>query len=284
MAQGNGHSSHPPGSGDQAPPDHPLADTTFDFPVFLETIKLTFERFKESPASTVLLWACVLWAVWASMMGGLTAMSSWAPSAIEFILGCLSILVGCVEFALTPIVTILFLGIQAVLYKPVAQRMFDRSASVGSPRSLVTSNLGTMLKAIITILPMVLFMCCPPLGLLASLAFGQAPYLVVVHNQGIVEAFKTSLERAKTHWHVLVMAMGLMFGALCVAAVVAVPLAVVAFVAGFISDAFYALLSPFYYIIPGFIAAVAGFVISAAAFVTIDELEGLATIDDPLDE
>ncbi len=259
--------------------DHPLADNQFDFQEFIERLRIVGTRFKDSPLLQIFIAIAVFWAMWSFLFGGINAIQAASPSAIAFLLGLVACLAYFVRWALTPIFMIFFMGFEAVLFKPMAKRVFDSSAELQGPVELAKSELGNFFKALLSILPIVLTACCAPLSWVAAFFLGQAPYLVVVRDYEVVDALKESFERSKRHWHVLVMAIIFMVVLCCIAAAIAIPLAMLSFGAGLIHSALGALLWPLPFMVLVILLMVGGFVITVTAFTTIDELEGLDTMD-----
>ena len=272
-----------PAGASEASLDHPFADNQFDFGEFIDRLRLAGRRFKDSSLLQVFIGIVILYMIWAFFYGGLNSVVALAPGPLEFILGFIGFLLGCITWAITPLLVIVLAGLQVTFYRPMSKLLFDRSTELPGPVELAKEGLSDFFKAVVTILPMIVTLCCPPLSWAAAFFLGQAPYLVVVRDYAIGDAFRESFERSKRHWHVLVMAILLMIAVAGVAALLATPLLVLGFVGGMIHAAVGALLWPLPYLAVFVATIIGGFIISTTAFASIDELEGLATIDPDLE-
>lgn len=256
---------------------HPLADNNFDVNAFADVLKLTFNRLKDGPVLIALVGLASISLLWSLMTGGIEFIAYLiAGGTVASILSIMGTVVGILMAPLFFVVTIA----QWALYRPAAHSLFDGSIEVSNPVDVIKSTTGVMIPVGVTMIivsvgsTIGLVFCILP-GLAIGFLFIQAPYLAAVHDRGVVDALKESFERGKKHWHVVVMAVALMF---VVAAASGMIYGCVGTVVGFIG-AINLFAAPVLQWLSTTLLAVAGFVIYTGAFATIDELEGIATIE-----
>lgn len=257
---------------------HPLGNGQFDFGAFIDVTKLVFNRIKDGPILKLIIGLTAVWLLIDLFGGLLMSVTHFVPGA-GMVLG---ILIMIMTILLYP-VYLLAMAVVYSLYKPTAQQVFHGPSHLGSPIELMKSTFGNLIQVFVTMLLLgvtigVGVLCCVIPGIIAGVLFGQAPYLVATRDQGIIESFQLSFERAKRHWNVLAI-MFIIWIAVVVGAVLFT--VITSLVLGVISSFF----APIGYLgqpviswIFSAVTLVIYFLVSSAAFTTIDELEGLDTI------
>ena len=272
------HDPHEGVEGFQAPTrpedhSHPLADNNFDVGAFFEILKTTAMRLKDSPVLIAVIGLAAISLAWGLLAG--TAQMFTAFIAGDAGAGAVGMLFWFLGVLLYPVmlgVTVL----QATLYRPASQLMFDGSIEIASPIDLIKANLGLALPLALTmfLLFMVtgigMLMCILP-GIVAAVLFCQAPYLVAVRGVGVIDAFKKSMERTMAHWHIVAMVIGvnLMVG-IAMSAITGCG----SFITGFMGPLAY-LAQPILSWVGTTTIVIVGFIVTIAGFGTIDELDGI---------
>ncbi len=256
---------------------HPLADNELDVNAFVDAIKLTFERLKETPIFVVLIGLSAISLLWALFSGSvqfiaMLTMGDLGSGAVRFLLSGLGILL----FPLLVLVSV----VQVTLFRPASRAVFEDGIDIDEPLALVKSTTDIVLPVgltfvIVSIGTAIGLPCCLVPGLAIAFFFSQAPYLVAARDRGIVDAFKESANRAMEHWNVMAMAIGMNF---VVVAMLGVVIGCGMAIGGALGSFGY-LVDPVIQWVGTTIAVIIGLVISTAAFTTIDELQGLETIE-----
>ncbi len=256
---------------------HPLADHEFDVGFYFETLKLALMRLKEGPVLKAVALLSIPALLWALLEGGVHSIG--VMFGVDLFTG---LLIGAMSILLIP-VWIAINALQLTLYRPGSHQFFTDQVPARSPVELVKEGVGDFVKALVTYLGLAVAttlgaFCCLLPGLVAAFFLGQAPYLAIVRGHGIGEAFSGSIDRAKNHWHVMVMGIGTMLVFAVATGIVMAILGGGAWLAlvvwqplGLMAQAVVQWLGILVY-------AIGAFVITLTTFGLIDELEGLDEI------
>lgn len=274
--------AQPEGSGAAAVPAtagaHPLANNNFDFAAFIDIVKLTGQRGLQGPVIKAFVAVSAIWLAW-DLFAGMAATVGYLAG----IAGLVSLATGLLGLLLIPLYFVTG-AIQLALYRPMSRQMFEPNVDQGSIGDVLKSTTGNFVMALVAMLALTATVglgmaCCILPGIIAGFLFSQAPYLVVARDYGIIDAFTESFERTKRHWHVIAMTFGLWLGILVIAAIIGGPLTLIVNIAGGAWAPIAYMASPVVSWIIGILASIGGFVLFTAACVTIDELDGLETIE-----
>lgn len=255
----------------QAPSNHPLGNNQFDFGAFLEVVRFTFETAKGTPVLKAVVGLALVYLALSLVQGFFQAGAQMTGDGIGMLFGLASMAVGL----LTMGVGVAVAAFQYSLYQPLTEAMSGRAVPQSEPMALIKASMGRVfMVGVASLLLSVgtgigMMMCLVP-GVIFGFLFCQAPYLVASRDEELISAFTRSMERAKKHWHLVVMSFALTLGAVFV---VAIPAGLMIGVAGFIP-----VVGPILGAAGGWLIQTGfflfSFVVTAAAFATIDELEG----------
>ncbi len=254
---------------------HPLADNAFDFGHYMETLKLVFERAKDTPILKAIVLLSSIWLAWGLLTGMAMTVAHFIGGNMAS--GLLGMVFGAMGLLMIPLYFVV-MAIEAALYDPMQRNLFHNERELGGPMDVIKGTMSKFVPAILGVVALMftvgvgMVLCVLP-GLAAAFLFSQAPYLMIVHDRGLVDAFKESMSRAMAHWHVLVMGIALLFA---VAFVVGICFAVTSVVLGILSSLFAPLGflgQPIMQWVFSVIFAVVGFLVSMTSFGLIDELE-----------
>lgn len=252
---------------------HPLADNKFDIGAFIDILKLTGERLIGSPVLIALIGLAVISLAWALFAGTLQMGAELVMGdAGAGIVGLALAFVGLILFPILFVVAVA----QTALYRPGSQLLFEGSVPTDSPVDVLKSVTGLLVPVGLSMIAVGLtvmvglVMCILP-GVAAAVLFSQVPYLVAVRDEGVIDAFKRSMERTLEHWHIVAMVIGINFIAFFA-------ISTITFcggtITGFMGPLSY-LFSPVFSWLGTTLTVVVAFVVTIAGFGTIDELEGL---------
>lgn len=255
----------------QPPGNHPLGDNQLNFGAFIDVVRWTFAQAKEGPILKALIGLALVTLVFSLLQGFLQSGAQLLGGGFGTVLGVFGGLVGFVGF----VVSLVVVGLQYSLYKPLVEKLSGNPLPQTEPIALIKdAQSRVFMVAIAYVLTgfatgIGLFLCVLP-GLAIGFLFSQAPYLIASRDEELVSAFQSSFERAKKHWHLVLMAVGtVLIGALAIG----IPAGIL-----LIAAAFVPVVGPILSAIGGWLITVAftvfGFIVTAAAFATIDELEG----------
>lgn len=255
---------------------HPLADNKFNVTAFADVLQLTFNRLKDGPVLIALVGLAAISLVWSVFTGGIQFVVHLATGGAGT--GIVGMLLGLVGFLLWPLMFVVAVA-QWSLYRPAARSLFEGSIEVSSPVDVIKSVTGVMLPVGLTMLGYFVatslgVLCFFVGSLIAAILFVQAPYLTAVHDRGLVDAFKESASRGLEHWHILAMAIGATFVVVAASGMI---YGCVGTVFGYMGS-IHMLVNPVLQWLATTLVFVFAFVLHVAAFATIDELEGIATI------
>ena len=278
-----GTGGQPPGGGqDLAPapaggPDgvHPFADNNFNVNAFVEACKLVFDRAMDSNVLKAFVALTLIPFAWNLFVAGITVTSGFVSGTVASIVGIMLSLFGILLIPLFIFVS----ATQIALERPLAHRVFDRTVDPGSIvdtlKGVLSKVIWVFLASIIVSLGTTLLLPCCLLGLAVAFFLAQSPYLVAVHDRGVIESLSESFERGKKHWHLVVLFFApLILLGLITWGIVGVGSVIVGFIP-YVGT----LLLPVFQWLGSLIVGVAAFILGTAAFTNIDELEGIATID-----
>lgn len=189
----------------QPDPSHPLANNAFDFKYYLDVLKLTLMRGKDGSIIQALVLLTTFGLAWGLLTGVVQTVVSFFSIGLAGIVGLIITIMGFLLFPLN----LLIYGFQMALLGPASEQLHaptDRGGTINVLKSGVPVFVMGLLSLLLVGLSISIgFVLCVIPGFIAAFLFYQVPYLTIVHNRSIPEAFQESLDRAKTHWHVLVM-------------------------------------------------------------------------------
>lgn len=256
--------------------DHPMANNTFDLGYFFEVLKLTFLHIKDTSILKAILVISSFSLAWGLFIGVVQSATHFI--GLAGILGFLLTLMGVV---FVPIYILVFL-IEVSLMRPLSNQL-HAPQDLGGPMDVIKSVFPNLLMAMVSLLLLGLIaaigtLFCVLPGLAALFFFYQAPYLIIVHDRSISDGFSESFNRAKSHWHVLLIGYALSW-------LVGLGLGVTGFIKTAMFNLAGTLFAPIAYLgnpifswVITVIGSVIGLAILTASCAIIDELEGIRTI------
>lgn len=257
------------------PAMHPLANNAFDFSYFIETLKQAAIGAKEGKIIHALVILTTLGLAWSLLTGLVQSAVSIFSLGAAGIIGLIMTLMGLVLIPLSFVIH----SYQMALLKPAADQLYSPQPG-GSPVEVLKSAMPSLLKSMLAAflyffaVGLGILFCVLP-GLAAAFLFYQVPYLVIVHDRPIPDAFQESFERAKTHWHVFVMALALSFAvSIAAGAITGMMSLVVTLAGGFFPPAAYLGMPIINWIFTAIISVISILLMTIAG-TTIDELEGI---------
>ncbi len=255
---------------------HPFADNAFDIGAFVEAAKLTFERAMDSNVLKAFIALTLIPFAWDLFTGGTMMVAGFVSGTVAGILGAMLTVFGLLFIPIFWAVS----ATQVALQRPLAHRVFDRTVDYGSIldtiKAVLNKIVAVFFTTVLVTLGSIIGICACGVGLLIVAFFlAQAPYLVAVHDRGVIDSLQESFERGKAHWHLVLMFFIPVIG---ISVITWGAVGVGQMIAGFIPHVGY-LIGPVFQWVGAVIVGVTTFILGTTAFSNIDELEGIATID-----